>query len=107
MKTKVFFIVVIFCMFTACVNAQTTSFEQRIVGTWVGTVRGETRTLVFNANGSGSVASNRGTDTFTFGVNVVGTVRIIYANEVDYNPSIFLSPDGRTMILDNEIYRKR
>jgi hypothetical protein len=78
--------------------AQSSSNDQRIVGTWVD-VSGNT--LVFNANGSGSWAG----ETFTYGVSVAG---ILGCTEIFFNDqSVCFSPDGRTVVIKCEVYRKR
>ena len=88
-------------------SAQSSTNDQRIVGTWIYTYGNHTITLVFNANGSGSIAyseySSQNTN-FTYGFSVSGEMMS------DNGPSgkIYFSPDGRTLFIgNNSPYQKR
>jgi len=103
--------------------AQSSANDQRIVGTWVGTRAGIhtddgtsiTETLVLNANGSGTITAADGkgtsTGTFTYGISSGGEINYIYSGNSTYssvrNGTIYFSPDGKTLILNNNIYRKK
>ena len=87
-------------------SAQSSTNDQRIVGTWVGTYNGKTDTYVFNANGSGTNTYDGKNYNFTYGVSIDGVIRII-ADDYDETYKIYFSPDGRTLIFDKNIYRKK
>jgi FtsH-binding integral membrane protein len=112
MKSKLvlgFILLLVFGFSSMVCYAQSSSNEQRIVGTWVYTsINGLTRTYVFNANGSGTVTEAQGGETgssnFTYGFSVTGEIMS------DNGPMgrVYFSPDGRTLFLDNSTpYRKR
>ena len=84
-------------------NAQSSTSDQRIVGTWI---TEDGFTIVFNANGSGSY-SGGGEGTFTYGVSIDGE---LFSTIRDFNGKIYFSPDGRTVFLrgfSTEPFRKR
>jgi len=122
MKRKLIFtlgILLFFCFVSANCFAQSSTNDQRIVGTWIGTFTiGDasiTETLVLNANGSGTVTAVDGkeirTGTFTYGISLVGEINYIYSGNSTYKSvrdgTIYFSPDGKTLILNNNIYRKK
>ena len=118
MKKKLIFalwILLFFGFVLVNCNAQSSTNDQRIVGTWVNTGKSDdidyTITYVFNANGSGTWTSTHPYDspkngTFTYGFSVTGE---IISDGVGYSPrgKIYFSPDGRTMLIDNTFYRKK
>jgi hypothetical protein len=86
--------------------AQSSNNDQRIVGTWICTYDNGTATLVFNANGSGTYSwtgSDPGSETFTYGISLSDVIYTTYHRTI----TLYFSPDGRTLIFDGEIYRKR
>ena len=89
--------------------AQSSSIDQHIVGTWVYSAEGYNSTLVFNANGSGSITrswtNNGALQPFTFGISITGTLGS--SNSYIQGKEPYFSPDGRTMIFDGYVYRKR
>jgi len=122
MKRKLIFalgILLFSCFVSANCFAQSSTSDQRIVGTWIGNYTiGDasiTETLLFNANGSGTVTANDGkeirTGTFTYGISSVGEINYIYSGNSTYKSvrdgTIYFSPDGKTLILNNNIYRKK
>ena len=101
MKSKLIFVLGVFLFLGfASVNcgAQSSANDQRIVGTWVS----GNETLVFNANGSGTV---NGTN-FTYGLSFDGELILITDDESEVY-KVYFSPDGRTLILDETVYRKK
>ena len=88
-------------------SAQSSTNDQRIVGTWISTLDdGSSATLVFNANGSGTLTNLTGVRNFTYGISISG--EIIFVGEFNKNSKYYFSPDGRTLIMfTNEIYRKK
>ena len=112
MKRKVIFTIGIFLFFSfVAVNcsAQSSTNDQRIVGTWVGTdSRGDTITYVFNANGSGTFTDSgdsSGTRTITYGLSIDGGIKIVGS----YEGKIYFSPDGKTLIFSftSTVFKKR
>lgn len=100
--------------------AQSSNFEQRIVGTWTGNnPNGYSYTLVFNANGSGTcTVANEGQQigetNFTYGISLGGSIsyvpsvfRTSYGNFDIPGGTVYFSPDGRVLILGNTVLRKR
>jgi len=122
MKRKLLFalgILLFLCIVSANCFAQSSTNDQRIVGTWIGTYTNDgtsiTETLVLNANGSGTVTAADGkgnsTGTFTYGISPGGEINYVYSGNSTYssvrNGTIYFSPDGRTLILNNTVYRKK
>jgi len=122
MKRKLIFalgILLFFCFVSANCFAQSSTNDQRIVGTWIGTYSNSdtsiTETLVLNANGSGTVTAADGkginAGTFTYGISSGGEIYYIYSGNSNYssvrNGTIYFSPDGKTLILNNTVYRKK
>jgi len=116
-KIKLIFTILIylfFCLFLVNCSVQSLTNDQRIVGTWVHT-KGRTfvlntngRTFMFNANGSGTgTDSDTGSMSFTYGISNYGEIYISPDNELDFGGLMYFSPDGRTLILDGDIYRKK
>ena len=117
MKGKLILGVLVLLFSSFSCFAQSSTNDQRIVGTWVnvstihnrntGTDTTITQTLVFNANGSGTFTNSRDntTNNFTYGVSVNGRIMI----QGDYNEDgeIYFSPDGRVMYIKYIMYRKR
>ena len=112
--------------------AQSSSIDQRIFGTWIfirasnwGNDTGDTATLVFNPNGSGThTVTFQGEATqeknFTYGFSLDGTIyifdgriksrngqafQVFFEFNSGYTP--YFSPDGKTLIIDNKVYRRR
>jgi hypothetical protein len=112
-------ILLFFCFVSANCFAQSSANDQRIVGTWIGTYTvGDTsitETLALNANGSGTITANDGkgirTGTFTYGISPGGEINFIFSGNSTYNNvrdgTVYFSPDGKTLILNNNIYRKK
>jgi hypothetical protein len=93
--TFVFGILVFFCFVSVNCSAQSSTNDQRIVGTWV-SESGE-QTWIFNSNGTGSSSGN----SFTYGLRVnENTIIIIRGNHFEKWMHYF-SPDGRTLILES------
>ena len=110
--------------------AQSSNNDQRIVGTWNISVEGITIPVVFNANGSGSstFTDSRGTSvqyTFSYGIFLSGTIgfadfvgtsrNVFILGDFEFrlweflrsNSALFFSPDGRSLIIDGRILKKR
>jgi hypothetical protein len=116
-----------FLLFFGLVNcsAQSSTNDQRIVGTWICTdsEEGFTATVVFNANGSGSVSYEEGDEKyngpFTYGISVTGELMYLSSNwdVVEILSDIvgirrgggkyYFSPDGRVLMFNNYAFRKR
>ena len=111
MKSKLvlgFVFLLIFGFSSFSCFAQSSNNDQRIVGTWVYTSGGFNRTLVFNANGSGTHNDTEGKEgNFTYGVSVTGS--LIARGNYPWSglQSLYFSPDGGTLFFDGNIYRKR
>jgi len=83
--------------------AQSSNNDQRIVGTWV-TENGQT--IVFNADGSGSVTNYiYSSANFIYGISLSGSLGCTIS-ELN-NQQIYFSPDGRTLIIRGNAFRKR
>ena len=111
MKRKLIFalgILLFFCFVSSNCSAQSSNNDQRIVGTWTVTYRNNnTVTFVFNANGTGTATGSKGSDSFTYGVNLRGEMKLIYSDGSVLSWEPYFSPDGRTMIENLDIYRKK
>ena len=114
MNTRKVFILMVLLVFgfsSFSCFAQSSSNDQRIVGTWVHTRdNGNTITLVFNANGSGSFTYSENSNwnrTITYGISLTGGIQYVDqdGNRNDFLP--YFSPDGRTLIWGSQAYRKR
>ena len=128
MKNKLVLVLVFLGFTSFSCYAQSSSNDQRIVGTWTFTSRFESdasTTFVFNANGSGTIRSTGGGETFegtfTYGISLGG--RIYFLLDYNTNGNVFrflreigdafyFSPDGRTLILETPetggmVFRKR
>jgi len=114
MKRKlvlVFAVILLFGFSSFSCFAQSSSNDQRIVGTWIHTDSGNrTVTLVFNANGSGSFSTSDqqywgNNHDFNYGISMTGSINAT-SSFVGSN-ILYFSPDGRTMIFRGDIYRKR
>jgi len=77
----VFVVLLLFCFSSFSCFAHSSSNDQRIVGTWISTDSNDfTITLIFNANGSVSVAYSDwsdGSGNFIFGISLGGMICII------------------------------
>ena len=108
MKGKLFLVFAVMLLFgfsSFSCYAQSASNDQRIVGTWVGP---DNHQLVFNANGSGSWSGGGETGTFTFGISLTGQITFIESGQNrGHTIILYFSPDGRTMIWQDSIFRKR
>lgn len=110
MKRKFIFvlgILLFFCIVAVNCSAQSSINDQRIVGTWVCSKGSDLITFVFNANGSGSITEGGGTDTFTYGISLTGEIKIVYSGGSRRNVTLYFSPDGRTLILESDFFRKK
>jgi len=101
-------------------SAQSSVNDQRIVGTWVNNDLGNV-TIVFNANGSGSIKVIYHNDikkegfsdyeaSFTYGISMTGLLRHTgYKSDgiIDITGTLYFSPDGKTLIFSNYAFRKR
>jgi len=117
MKSKIIFNIVILLVFgfSSFPCYTQSSNDQRIVGTWIHTFSdGNTRTLVFNADGSGSL--NQRYD-FTYGISIAGAINIMGLNGFEEfnlftdsylrtDRTVYFSPDGRSMTLGYLIYNR-
>ena len=101
MKKTVIFFVLAMVVIGSCA-AQSANDAQRIVGTWVST-DGKT-TCVFNANGTGTWAG----ENIFYGISSTGELYMMLANGSDRDHStLYMSPDGRRMIYDGEVFQKK
>ena len=118
MKDKLVFVfLVVFVFSSVSCFAQSSSNDQRIVGTWIRTAEWGNVTVVFNANGSGTFTGiyNGQTEerTFTYGVSITGNIGFVFeGNSMNIfhslsNDTLFFSPDSRTLVLNGGFFRKR
>jgi hypothetical protein len=103
--------------------AQSSDNEQRIVGTWTQTIKNSkgsvySITVLLNTDGSGTATVSANGKTreavFTWDISMPGLIDFVYSkNDTYHNPTsggfyrYVLLPDGRTMILEDQIYRKK
>jgi len=99
MKKAVIFIFLTMVVIGSCA-AQSANDAKRIVGTWVS--ENSAVTLVFNANGTGTFTREGETENFSWGFSVSGE---IYLMEETFK--LFMSPDGRRMIIDGKVFQKK
>ena len=99
MKRVVVFIVLAMVVISSVAAQNVQNEAQRIVGTWVTGTGSYTITVVFNANGTGTANG----ENFFWGISITGIVYIAGEGEAQ----LFLSPDGRRMILNDDVYQKR
>jgi hypothetical protein len=90
-------ILLFFGFFLVNCSAQSSTNDQRIVGTWICDVEGTTYTVVFNANGSGSYSIGSENTTFTYLLSVGGEM---ISNARYIGGKIYYSPDGRTLAIE-------
>jgi len=98
MKKVVVFIVLAMVLINYCTAQSANNDAQRIVGTWTqddGTV------WVFNINGTGTY----GNTNFFYGISAGGKIFITdwYSNTYD----LYMSPDGRRMIIYGYVFQKK
>jgi hypothetical protein len=106
MKKAVFLAMVMIGFFAA----QNAAADQRIVGTWVGTLAdGTIETYVFNANGTGTLTNSKGeTANIFWGVSFIGEICISRNDTFSGSYSKYaISPDGRKMFIDKFNYQKK
>jgi len=129
MKRKLIFALGILLFFGfVSVNsfAQSSTNDQRIVGTWVGGVAGPSRagsetpqttttlTIVFNANGSGTCTFSSGQQgTFTYCVSITGEIIFLEKSGESgrmRDGKIYFSPDGKILYFETgllTVFRKK
>jgi len=131
MKRNFVFVLLFFAFSSFSCFAQSSNNDQRIVGTWICTDTGNSSdssyTLVFNTNGAGSykriytdrvkedarargisaeeIAAGEAEEQFTYGISITGSLGSTSSRI--HVKTLYFSPDGRTMIFDGKIYRKR
>ena len=95
-------------------SAQSSTNDQRIVGTWIYTGESYSYTLVFNVNGSGTFTVTGGNipgeGTFTYGISLEGKIYFVFSQNNQRTISgdiLYFSPDGRTLIFSGNVYRKK
>ena len=102
MKRVVVFIVLAMVVIGSCTAQSATNEAQKLVGTWA---TDDGMTLVFNANGTGTYTRDGNSGNIFWGVSTSGG---LYFTGVYRGSGIFyLSPDGRRMIFDGNVYQKR
>ena len=105
MKKTVVFVVLAMVLIGSCA-AQSANDAQRLVGTWV---TEDGKTLVFNANGTGTGSGWRDSDrdgNIFWGVSISGILGIRFPNE-NWEQIFFLSPDSKRMILRGNVFQKK
>ena len=113
----VLWILLFFGFVTVNCSAQSSTNDQRIVGTWIRNGDGYTYTYVFNANGSGTATliDKDGTNnaTYTYGISISGKIMPVEKKFTNNFPFIipegeyYFSPDGKTMIISGIAYRRK
>jgi hypothetical protein len=102
-KTIIFFVLTLAMVLIGSCTAQSANYAQKIVGTWT-SISGSTSNTtlwVFNANGSGNKTINGENLNFYWGVSDTGIIAI---ESTAFK--IYLSPDGRRMIIEGYVYQK-
>jgi len=97
MKRVVVFVVLATVLIGSCATQSAFNNVHRIVGTWIqenGTV------WVFNANGTGTA----GKEDFTYGISGEGE---IYLSNGWGGRKLFMSPDGKRMIIMGVVFQKK
>ena len=110
MKKTVIFVVLAMVLIGSC-TAQSTTADQRIVGTWTN----EGSTLVFNANGTETIEQGTEKWSLFYGISASGDIFIRVYDSRNRSETIsdklFFSPDGRRMFIsfgrDTEMYQKK
>jgi hypothetical protein len=112
MKRKLIFVLGILLFFgfvSVNCNAQSSTNDQRIVGTWVGILDGKSYTIVLNANGTGTEIYDGKTTNLFWGVSPNG--EIFSTTSPDGNGGSYekysMSPDGRRMFIGKFMYQKK
>ena len=101
-KTVIFVVLALAMVLIGSCAAQSANDAQRIVGTWV-SADGQT-TLVFNADGTGTVGGNN----FFYGISVDGVLQAtanIFGSS-NYG-TLFFSPDGKRIIIRDKVYQRK
>ena len=119
MKNKMILVSLMCCLLISCLKTESNEFEQKIIGTWVSSIKGWT--YIFNANGSGSHSFDENTVTFVYGFDVNGIFEMKWDDDASIllfdsddpsirfasKPQIFFSPDSNLMFFGkNVLYRK-
>jgi len=103
MKKAMIFVALAMVVIGSCA-AQSANDAQRIVGTWV-SVDGQT-TVVFNANGTGTLAGNN----FSYGISAGGRIYVSISGLGAFNDegaTLFMSPDGKRIVISGNIFLKK
>jgi hypothetical protein len=101
MKKTVIFVILAMLVICSCTAQSANSDAQRLVGTWIG----EYRTYVLNADGTGTFTSDGNTTNIFWGFSAAeGRIKILNR---ETTPVVFLSPDGKRMIIDSTVLQKK
>jgi len=99
MKKAVILCVLLMVLLVSCFQQNTA--DQRIIGTWL---REDGQTWVFNKNG---VVNESGRDSF-YGISSAGRIMVKHTDYTDYfNGTLYFSPDGKRMIIDDYSFQKK
>jgi len=105
MKIKFFFVIILICVISNGIFAQSSNNEQRIIGTWT-VLMDDIHNLInsvwtFNSNGTGTTRLNGENITFNF---IIAGPKI-FINLYEFGIfDINFSSDGRFVILSTERY---
>jgi hypothetical protein len=108
MKRFVSFVFLAMLVIGSCAAQSANNDAQRIVGTWSfinDNTNGSDPTItvwVFNANGTGTYTSKYGNENFYWGISATGDISTTKWGDF----KIFISSDGRKMIIANYAYQK-
>jgi len=106
MKKTVIFVFLAMVLIGSCAAQSATNDAQKIVGTWV---TEDGKTLVFNANGTGTGSNWQDSDrdgNIFWGVSTSGVLAIVFPREY-WEKTFCLSPDGRRMIYNGRVFQKK
>jgi len=105
MKKAVVFVVLVMVLAGSCVAQSAGNDAQRIVGTWVSNEDQTQITWVFNANGTGTGSGGGRTETFDYGISAGGKIYISLSSQ--YCGDLYMSPDGKRMIINGQVFQKK
>ena len=99
MKRVVVFVVLAMVVVGYCAAQSASSDAQRIVGTWTLEASGIAYTWVFNANGTLTVTMDGKSENRKYGISASGVLYLVDNNNSGGEIPLYISPDGRRMIL--------
>ena len=104
MKRFCVFVVLAIVLIGFCTAQSANNDAQRIVGTWTDN---NSRTWVFNVNGTGTYNGDNFNYWISVGGEIITSISLWRKDGSNYSSgTLYFSPDGRRMRINNTIYQK-